>query len=43
MLQQRVLVLLQEAGIEAAIAPKANRIEQREYDEEYSSSANVEL
>lgn len=31
---ERVLTLLQEAGIEAVIPPKANRVEQREYDKE---------
>lgn len=31
---ERVLALLQNADIEAVIPPKANRVEQREYDEE---------
>ncbi len=32
--QERVLDLLKKAGVQAVIPPKANRIEQREYDEE---------
>lgn len=32
--QKRVLEILEKAGIQAVIPPKANRKEQREYDEE---------
>lgn len=32
--QERVLDLLEKAGVQTVIPPKSNRIEQREYDED---------
>ena len=32
--QERVLALLQKAGVQAVIPPKSNRLVQRQYDEE---------